>query len=913
MAAPERSPIESTSNSPLAPLHVKSPPPLTRDKTLEVALQPAQVRFTDGMQVRCITTHHESTRIVLKGWPSDLTEDNIKWYLRSYGKIHFVTVTKDDSGEKIAHVRFFQHQEAVVALREVEEGRIRLGPGPNRVTAAFDTSIAPTLKGTNISSTTVVLSWAVPKPKLKVFYYTSEKARQWARRISGWNRDGRQLIATVRRPKEDGVPARTVVIENLPENTNVARFGSDIRADDRPTWLPNHYDHDVVIAEVRKVIDCFARDVSFDQNGDHVTFRCIFRNDEDTKAFMALASQQQWPWRAAARFQMTQYVDVLYIVRFAHFTVVENQLNKLRTKLQAMRVSMQVTTPPEAYTVRHILISGGLGLQGAKHLMDRLLVGEVVKDDGKVLWDEDVNAFYGSSILSEIDVPGTYISISPRNQSYTVHGPFDQRGEAAKLLVDRVRRAKTYLNVHEFPRNQLRWWAEKGLPLVKERVGVGEFWLDPFHCRITVRGSGPARGILRHCINIARGSWHRPPRPVNGGTLFCPACFEEASNPVRIGCKHVYCHDCFTAFLASTVRHGGPLPIKCFGDDGKCPQLVSMWAVRRYMQNADLQRLATRVLEMHVSKKQDELRYCPTPDCAFIYRVQERITEPPVPEIPKGSNSKQLRGNSKRKDTPSGAPNPKADIPSATIQCPGCLVKVCAGCHSAAHERRTCDAVRVAKEKNDKLFQNWLKTSGAKFCPKCSIPLLKDGGCNHVRCGACRTHICWVCLKAFKDEGEKEGVYEHIQRAHGGSVFGDTHVVAWEAVPEDIDEAELLAALGVDEGLLKPAPAAPPADLWEYPTPPPPPAEPPKKDPLPAHAVHALYRPNRRRGAGEATGRRRLRERGDPTWNPVHFVEYEYPEDESDDPIVWPKRWKPYEHEIPDWWEEYGDYDPEWL
>lgn len=874
------------------------------------------------MQIRCITTHHESTRIVLKGWPSHLTEEDIKWHLQSYGKIYFVTVTQSDSGEKMAHVRFSQHQEAVATIREIEEGKIDLGPWPSRVSAAFDSSIAPTLKGTNISSNTVVLSWNVPAPKLKVFYYTPEKAKQWATVVSRWTRDGRQLVAKVRRPKEAGAPARTMVVENLSENTNIARFGSDIRADDRPSWLPNHYDHDVVIAQVRKVIDSFARDVSFDQNGQHVTFRCIFRNSEDAKAFMALASQQEWPWRGAARFQMTQYVDVLYIIRHAHFMAVKKQLDDLRTKLEGMKVSMRVTTPPEAGNVRHILISGSLGLQGAKRLMDCLLAGEVVKDDGKVLWDEDVNSFYGSSILSGIDVPGTYISLSRRNQSYTVHGPFDQRGEAANLLIDRVRRAKTHLNVHEFPRNQLHWWAAEGQPLIREKAGEANFWLDPLHCRITVRGSGLVRGRLRHCINVASTAWHPPPRPVNGGTLFCPACFEEASDPVRIGCKHVYCHGCFTAFLASTARHGGPLPIKCFGDDGKCPQLVSMYTIDTYMQQADLQRLATKVLEMHVGRQQDELRYCPTPDCAYIYRVQEKIAEPPVVEISKGPKSKRAKANPKRMDTPSGAPNPRAEIPSATIQCPGCLVKICAGCHSAAHDRRTCDAVQVEKEKNDKLFQTWLKASGAKYCPKCSIPLLKDGGCNHVRCGACRTHICWVCLKAFKDEGEKESVYEHIRREHGGSVFGDTHVVAWEARPEDIDEATLQAALGIDEDRLRPTGAAtsvpPLADLWEYPPPPPPPAEPIKKEPLPAHAVHALYRPNRRRGGGgmaqgQGQRRRRLRERGDPTWNPLHFMEYEYPEDESDDPIVWPKRWKPYEHEIPDWWEEYGDYDLEWL
>jgi hypothetical protein len=112
------------------------------------------------------------------------------------------------------------------------------------------------------------------------------KADQWY----GPETDG-NLLRTSDVPKRQGCRPRVLVVENLPENTNIARFGSDIRADDRPSWLPNYYDHDVVIAEVRKVIDSFARDVSFDQNGDRVTFRCIFRNSEDTKAFMALAQQ----------------------------------------------------------------------------------------------------------------------------------------------------------------------------------------------------------------------------------------------------------------------------------------------------------------------------------------------------------------------------------------------------------------------------------------------------------------------------------------------------------------------------------------------------------------------------------------------------------------------------------------------
>jgi hypothetical protein len=244
---------------------------------------------------------------------------------------------------------------------------------------------------------------------------------------------------------------------------------------------------------------------------------------------------------------MTQHIDVLYIVPLAHFTAVKNQLNDLRTKLGGMRVSMQVTTPPEADTVRHILISGSLGLRGGKRLMDRLLAGEVVKHNGKVLWDEDVDTFYGVSILAEIDVPDTYISISRRDQSYTVHGSFDQREEAANYLSIAYGEPSPISMCTNFQGTNCVGGPERGYLDQRESWGRN-FWLDPLHCRITVRGGGPARGIVQHCTNIARNSWHPPPRPVNGGTLFCPACFEEASDPVRIGCKHVYCHELFHCF-----------------------------------------------------------------------------------------------------------------------------------------------------------------------------------------------------------------------------------------------------------------------------------------------------------------------------------------------------------------------------
>jgi hypothetical protein len=42
--------------------------------------------------------------------------------------------------------------------------------------------------------------------------------------------------------------------------------------------------------------------------------------------------------------------------------------------------------------------------------------------------------------------------------------------------------------------------------------------------------------------------------------------------------------------------------------------------------------------------------------------------------------------------------------------------------------------------------QQW-KLSHTRPCPGCASPIIKDGGCNHVRCGRCRVEFCWACMR----------------------------------------------------------------------------------------------------------------------------------------------------------------------
>lgn len=64
--------------------------------------------------------------------------------------------------------------------------------------------------------------------------------------------------------------------------------------------------------------------------------------------------------------------------------------------------------------------------------------------------------------------------------------------------------------------------------------------------------------------------------------------------------------------------------------------------------------------------------------------------------------------------------------------------------------------------------QYW-KNTHTRPCPGCSSPILKDGGCNHVRCGKCGVNFCWACMRC-KSYCK---AYQCKNGAPYGNAFGD--------------------------------------------------------------------------------------------------------------------------------------------
>ena len=59
----------------------------------------------------------------------------------------------------------------------------------------------------------------------------------------------------------------------------------------------------------------------------------------------------------------------------------------------------------------------------------------------------------------------------------------------------------------------------------------------------------------------------------------------------------------------------------------------------------------------------------------------------------------------------------------------------------------------------------WFITQ-SKQCPKCSAPIQKADGCNHMKCGAkgCRHEFCWICLTPWSKHGSETGGFWRCNR-----------------------------------------------------------------------------------------------------------------------------------------------------
>ncbi|ESN99805.1 hypothetical protein HELRODRAFT_113569 [Helobdella robusta] len=210
----------------------------------------------------------------------------------------------------------------------------------------------------------------------------------------------------------------------------------------------------------------------------------------------------------------------------------------------------------------------------------------------------------------------------------------------------------------------------------------------------------------------------------------CKICLDKISFSdyyVTEYCGHVYCKDCITSLIKNSSQEAN-FPIRCIQENCNA-ELVIKDFQNLITNEDDFQAIVEASFKHFQSQNSDKYFCCPSPDCPTIIRkVQE----------------------------------PTSALELKEFICGVCQHSVCMSCGNIYHKGTKC-----AYNAADETLRSWIDEDelNRSICPKCSFGIEKNGGCNHMTCSNCKTHICWVCKMIFDASGP---CYDHMRQVHGG-------------------------------------------------------------------------------------------------------------------------------------------------
>eukprot|EP00879_Flechtneria_rotunda_P014450 GHRR01015099.1.p1 GENE.GHRR01015099.1~~GHRR01015099.1.p1 ORF type:complete len:471 (+),score=115.95 GHRR01015099.1:168-1580(+) len=245
-------------------------------------------------------------------------------------------------------------------------------------------------------------------------------------------------------------------------------------------------------------------------------------------------------------------------------------------------------------------------------------------------------------------------------------------------------------------------------------------------------------------VRAAVGMVDEAPDPP-GTSNKCMICFETfpRSSMLSAACKHGFCTDCWSGYLANAVSSGpSVLDLRCPLPD--CKAEVPVPLVHKVLSSQPAtkelaQRYDTFALRSFVEDNRN-LVWCTGANCdnAVECCVERAATEP------------------------------------LDVICTGCGATFCFNCKEEAHRPVACDTVRkwITKNSAESENLNWI-LANTKPCPKCCRPIEKNQGCMHMTCSQCRHEFCWLCNGAWSDHGERTGGFYACNRYETAKKTGE--------------------------------------------------------------------------------------------------------------------------------------------
>ena len=686
------------------------------------------VRFGAGATPQEITTAFESRHIILSNLSPNVTDAEIVEITETFGDL--IAVHLDISPTKVsARVEFAecaQAASAVQTLNNIEHQSMKL-------TARLDLRAAIESGAGTLLSRKVKISWYAPSLVAWAHYPTITMAKNEAIRLDGMTFDGRKIRATFQTPRRNQTHSFSVIINSLPVDADSIPLEQFcVGASSISMGRPN-YGHSPV-DDIRDLLERFgpleALDIlPTDRSKTKITAFAQFSSGEAADAASKTLNGVKQTFLGSSPLWIQQIFSVKYSIRTRQFEAVKGGLDQLR---DAHDKDCKIRYYDHADPVCIRIYGQDPKTMGcAKVELERLLHGETLISDGKDVWDEYFDTPSSQKILQRINNDHTFfVKCDSRNRTIRLFGREADRERARGLILRLLKRVQSQRHILPLQKDVLYTLLNGGLRTLHDEFGSAKVTLDVVSRALTVRGETDVVQRVRRAV-ISMASYSASASSQNVDVL-CPVCYCEVTDPIKLSCGHVYCTTCLQHFLRSAI---GPnfIQLRCIAEEldelteqnSPCHAEIPYHIIRDVLPTTEEKVLLESSFLSYIHARPAEFHYCPTPDCRVIYRP---------------------------------------GVQGTALQCPSCLARICAACHVEFHEGLSCAEHLDSLTGGHEALDRWRKENGVKPCPDCQADLEKNGGCNHIQCIRCKTHMCWVCMKTFA----ASGVYDHMNKVHGG-------------------------------------------------------------------------------------------------------------------------------------------------
>ncbi|AAS53475.1 AFR104Wp [Eremothecium gossypii ATCC 10895] len=193
----------------------------------------------------------------------------------------------------------------------------------------------------------------------------------------------------------------------------------------------------------------------------------------------------------------------------------------------------------------------------------------------------------------------------------------------------------------------------------------------------------------------------------------CQICYTyyEVSETFSLPCCHEYCIGCYRRYVTDKLNHG--CVVQCMG----CDIAMTNEDIGMIVGKKASELLLLSSIKIFIQKHKHRYKWCPFSDCDYVIHV----TDPHWLVELESSNS-----------------SPYVTCKNGHSFCFNCVTDMHA----------PCDCVLASswleKSQQESKALNWI-LQHTKECPKCETSIIRDGGCNHMKCGTCHHEFCWIC------------------------------------------------------------------------------------------------------------------------------------------------------------------------